>query len=59
MLYANLRDQIDTDYWYWTATQYAGEPSWAWFQYLYGGYQDCGYKSTHCRARAVRRVPFQ
>jgi hypothetical protein len=57
LLYANVRDKVDDDYWYWTATQHASEPSWAWGQYFYGGHQGYGPKGTHYRARAVRRVP--
>lgn len=58
LLYANVRDQIDTDYWYWTATQHAGEPSWAWGQGFNGGRQHGLHKDIHNRARAVRRVPI-
>ena len=57
LLYANARDQIDTDPWYWTATEVASEPSWAWGQYFDDGYQYGGLKGSHYRARAVRRVP--
>ena len=58
LLYANLRDKIDTDYWYWTATQHADEPSWAWSQVFYDGSQYHLHKDFHYRARAVRRVPI-
>lgn len=57
LLYANVRDQIDTDYWYWTATQLAHEPSWAWSQHFNDGFQTCLHKDDRYRARAVRRVP--
>lgn len=57
LLYANARDQVDTGTWYWTATPHASEPSWAWHQSFYCGYQDDDRKDSHCRARAVRRVP--
>lgn len=58
LLYANLRDKIDRDYWYWTATPHA-EPSRAWFQNFHLGYQGYGPKGYRYRARAVRRVPFE
>lgn len=58
LLYANLRDKLDTDHWHWTGTQHAAEPAWAWTQYFYYGSQDYGPKVDHGRARAVRRVPF-
>lgn len=57
LLYANVRDQIDQDYWYWTATQHASEPSWAWGQYFGYGLQSHYLKVIPTRARAVRRVP--
>ena len=57
LLYANVRDKIDDAYWYWTATEVASEPSWAWFQYFINGYQGDDHKDGHLRARAVRRVP--
>lgn len=57
LLYANARDKIDEDYWYWTGTEVASRPSRAWGQYFDGsGYQSTGLKVTHDRARAVRRV---
>lgn len=59
LLYANVRDQIDQDYWHWTATPHASEPSWAWGQYFGGGGQNHGHKGYRTRARAVRRVPFK
>ena len=57
LLYANLRDQVDTAFWYWTATQHASEPSWAWYQGFNYGLQSLTHKDDHYRARAVRRVP--
>ena len=39
LLYANARDKIDTDYWYWTATQFAGGDAYAWFQGFLNGNQ--------------------
>lgn len=57
LLYANLRDKLDTDHWHWTGTQHAAEPAWAWGQYFDNGHQYDGRKANHYRARAVRRVP--
>lgn len=57
LLYANVRDQIDTDYWYWTSTQHAAGPDWAWCQLFDDGSQTCNHEDSHNRARAVRRVP--
>lgn len=57
LLYANVRDQVDQDYWHWTSTPHASEPSWAWNQYFDGGTQNYGPKDYPYRARAVRRVP--
>ena len=57
LLFANLRDKIDPDYWYWTATEHASEPSWAWYQYFGNGGQYYIRELNRSRARAVRRVP--
>lgn len=57
LLYANLRDKIDRDYWYWTATTHEREPSWAWSQDFLSGGQYYYRKVDRSRARAVRRVP--
>ena len=56
LLYANLRDQLDTDRWHWTGTQYSDDGAWSQgfnngFQYYYG-------KKSQARARAVRRFPL-
>ena len=60
LLYANVRDQIDQDYWHWTATDVPYEPLWAWGQTFDYGNQDLNRKDYHpFRARAVRRVPFK
>ena len=56
LLYANVRDQIDQDYWYWTSTPHASEPSWAWGQDFDNGLQNDDPKVNHYWARAVRRV---
>jgi hypothetical protein len=42
--------------WYWTSTQPASNPSYAWLQYFFDGYQYNYPKVTAYRARAVRRV---
>ena len=59
LLYANVRDQIDQDHWYWTSAPHASEPSWAWLQNFDDGGQYDDRKDYHNRARAVRRVPFK
>lgn len=53
LLYANLQDQFDTDYWYWTATQFS--ESNAWYQYFDDGTQDHYLKVFERRCRFVRR----
>jgi hypothetical protein len=58
LLYANVRDQIDQDYWYWTSTPHASEPCWAWTQTFDFGIQNDFHKDYHTRARAVRRIPI-
>jgi hypothetical protein len=42
--------------WYWTSSQHASHPSYAWVQSFYYGYQFSFHKDTKCRARAVRRL---
>lgn len=54
LLYANVRDKIETNSWYWTGTQYSD--GYAFLQYFYDGYQDSNGKSYEGRARAVRRL---
>ena len=54
LLYANLRDKIDTDGWYWTGTQYSYHD--ASIQTFYDGSQSNYDKSYEGRARAVRRL---
>jgi len=58
LLYANLRDHVDQDYWHWTATPYAGDESYAWCQIFDTGGHYYGLKDGLNRARAVRRVPI-
>lgn len=57
LLYANVRDQIDTDDWYWTATPGAGDERGAWLQDFLNGNQTSYHEDTSYRARAVRRAP--
>ncbi|MFZ6755789.1 DUF1566 domain-containing protein [Undibacterium sp. Ji50W] len=42
--------------WYWTSTQGAGNPDYAWVQLFDDGGQFTSYKSNTYRARAVRRL---
>ena len=53
LLYANLRDQVSPEDWYWTGTQYSAISAWS--QLFHGGGQYYGRKSSEGRARAVRR----
>lgn len=45
--------------WYWTSTQYASYPDYAWCQGFDNGNQTYDTKNGGCRARAVRRVPLR
>ena len=54
LLYANVRDKLDTNRWHWTGTQYSDAN--AWFQGFHGGNQDYDDKSYEARARAVRLI---
>lgn len=42
--------------WYWSNTPCSGNSHYAWYQYLYDGYQYYGDKSRKLRAIAVRRI---
>lgn len=55
LLYANVRDKLDTNRWHWTGTQFS--ESSAWLQNFYGGTQINDDKSVEARCRAVRRFP--
>ncbi len=45
--------------WYWTSTQRAGAPDFAWYQSFGLGDQDCTWKDgNYIRARAVRSIPL-
>lgn len=54
LLYANVQDQLDTERWHWTGTQYSSYGAW----YQYFGYGGQGYRDKlfEARARAVRRL---
>lgn len=54
LLYANVRDKLDTSRWHWTGTQYSSY--YAWYQTFGNGNQDCSDKGNEFRARAVRRL---
>lgn len=54
LLYANLQDQLDTESWHWTGTQYSDLTAWG--QDFYDGDQGSGSKSYEVRCRAVRRL---
>ncbi|MEY5098913.1 MAG: hypothetical protein RJA36_1632, partial [Pseudomonadota bacterium] len=57
LLYANVREHIDTAGWYWTRTPYERDGSFAWYQGFHNGYQVNGLrKSYKARCRAVRRL---
>lgn len=48
-------EALETD-WYWSSTQGAATPGYAWMQDFSHGVQDYGLKSNEFRARAVRRL---
>jgi hypothetical protein len=56
LMYINLPDQFETDDWYWTSTQLAAVPDYAWVQSFFSGNQTNLLKSGEYRARAVRRI---
>lgn len=53
LLYANLRDQVETSGWHWTSTQL--DEGGAWDQYFLSGNQGYGGKKYEASVRAVRR----
>jgi len=55
VLFQNLRGQFKEEA-YWSATPYAGDESYAWFQLFFNGHQFTTHKGNQLRARAVRRV---
>ena len=54
LLYANLQDHFDTDYWYWTSTQFSEGD--AWYQLFDDGYLCYDTKDYERRCRFVRRA---
>lgn len=54
LLYAHLRDQVDTSHWYWTSTPAGGASAWG--QHFGYGNQYIFDQSSRGRARAVRRL---
>jgi len=54
LLYANVRDKLDTDRWHWTGTQSSEHD--AFNQNFDDGYQDYNGKKFEARARFVRRL---
>lgn len=55
LAWANARDKVDPQFWYWTRTQYS--PGRACSQDFNGGSQYGGNTKFEARARAVRRLP--
>lgn len=54
LIFANLQDQCNSRYWYWTSTQFS--ESNAWSQYFGLGYHSSDDKVYEYRCRFVRRV---
>jgi hypothetical protein len=46
------------DWWYWSSTQHASNPSTAWYQNFYAGDQVYNLKGLQGRVRVVRRLPI-
>jgi hypothetical protein len=55
LLFANCKTHFE-ERWYWSNTQLAANPDYAWVQNFDDGYQGYGLKSDEYRARAVRRI---
>jgi hypothetical protein len=58
LLWTNV-PELFAEGWYWSSTQYAPNPDYAWFQHFHDGGQYYGHKSAEGRARAVRRLIIQ
>lgn len=59
--FGELKGTPDFDFeldWYWTSTQAASSPDYAWIQSFTNGFQLSSRKGSHCRARAVRSIPI-
>jgi len=48
-------EALDDEAWYWSSTQHAANPDYAWAQLFGGGHQNDFHKVLKLRARAVRR----
>lgn len=49
-------EAFETDDYYWSSTQYAGNPDYAWYTYFDNGHQYGYRKDDTCRARPVRSI---
>jgi hypothetical protein len=58
LLFANLKGEFQSA-WYWSGQQHETNSGWAWFQRFSSGLQSISGKSSHCRARAVRRLVIE
>jgi hypothetical protein len=56
LLYANAKDEHETDNWYWTSEPNGSD--YAWLQHFYDGYQSYWHQDFNYRACAVRRIPI-
>lgn len=56
LLYANVRDKLDTGNWHWTSTEHASSASYAWRCSFNSGIQYYNHKSYDGCAVAVRRL---
>ena len=55
LLFANCKAHFVAN-WYWSNTQLAADPDYAWVQHFTNGSQNHDHKSGEYRARAVRRI---
>lgn len=56
LLFANVPEQFETDYYYWSCEQHESNDDYAWLQTFSYGYQLFNVKGNKHLARAVRRV---
>jgi hypothetical protein len=59
LLFANVPELFERDWWYWSNTPHASDSSYAWCQSFDDGYQVFNHEPNAFRARAVRRLPLQ